>query len=152
MEPPVRREFPAWVVVAAVAFVVVVLMMECAREWGRDNAVADGTPAATPAETRTDVRGSRREGKADAIQCKTSASFTETSIEKLKAFTEDLLDLSKDVASLSGVYNEDVIAIIQRFRCTYEALASRFPLLSVKYCYASKGIRSTRMSGVRLSS
>jgi hypothetical protein len=73
------------------------------------------------------------------IQAKTSPSFSEASIDKLKAFTEDLLDLSKDVRSLSSVYNEDVIGIIGRFRTTYETLASRFPLLSVKYRYASKG-------------
>ncbi len=73
------------------------------------------------------------------IQSKTSASFTETSIDKLKAFTEDLLDLSKDVDSLTSVYNEDVIATIRRFRASYEVLAARFPALSVKYRYASKG-------------
>jgi hypothetical protein len=73
------------------------------------------------------------------IQSKTSATFTETAIEKLKAFTEDLLNLSKDVNSLLSVYNDDVIAIVRRFRSSYEALASRFPALSVKYRYASKG-------------
>ncbi len=73
------------------------------------------------------------------IQAKTSASFTEASIDKLKAFTEDLLDLSKDVTSLASVYNADVVAIVKRFRTSYGTLASRFPQLSVRYRYASKG-------------
>ena len=37
------------------------------------------------------------------IQAKTSPSFTESAIDKLKAFTEDLLDLSKNVDSLGSV-------------------------------------------------
>ena len=73
------------------------------------------------------------------IQAKTSVGFTETSIDRLKAFTEDLLDLSKDTSSLKSVYNEDVLAIIQRFRTVYGAVASRFPVLTVSYRYASKG-------------
>jgi hypothetical protein len=73
------------------------------------------------------------------IQAKTSAGFSEASIDRLKAFTEDLLDLSKDVTSLSSVYNSEVLAIITRFRSLYEELAAKFPTLRVIYCYASKG-------------
>lgn len=73
------------------------------------------------------------------IQAKTSPGFSEAAIDRLKAFTEDLLDLSKDVSSLRSVYNGDVLAIINRFRTMYEALAARFPALTVFYCYASKG-------------
>ncbi|MCC6367515.1 MAG: hypothetical protein IT165_28675 [Bryobacterales bacterium] len=89
----------------------------------------------------TDLSGLKRNVQIELylLQSKTSASFTETSIDRLRAFTEDLLNLSKDVGSLAGVYNEDVIENIRRFRATYETLASRFPLLSVRYRYASKG-------------
>jgi AIPR protein len=73
------------------------------------------------------------------IQAKTSPSFSESSIDKLKAFTEDLLDLSKDVDKLTSVYNADVISSIRRFRSVYGALASRFPKLTVTYKYGSKG-------------
>lgn len=73
------------------------------------------------------------------IQAKTAASFSESAIDRLKAFTEDLLDLSKDVSTLTAVYNEDVLSVIKRFRCVYESLAARFPVLTVYYRYASKG-------------
>jgi hypothetical protein len=73
------------------------------------------------------------------IQAKTSAGFSESTIDRLKAFAEDLLDLSRDVSSLTSVYNEDVLSIIKRFRAIYEALASRFPALTVSFRYASKG-------------
>ena len=89
----------------------------------------------------TDTSGLKRNVSVELIliQAKTSPSFTKTAVDKLKAFTEDLLDLSKDVNSLGSVYNADVISVIKRFRCVYEALASRFPALSVSYRYASKG-------------
>jgi len=73
------------------------------------------------------------------IQAKTSAGFSESAIDKLKAFTDDLLDLSKDVSSLTGVYNQDLLSAIKRFRAIYEDLAARFPALTVSYRYASKG-------------
>ena len=73
------------------------------------------------------------------IQAKTSAGFSEGALDRLKAFTEDLLDLSKDVSTLSSVYNADVLSIIKRFRSIYEALAARFPKLTVSFRYASKG-------------
>ena len=93
------------------------------------------------AQDDTDTSALKRNVTVDLIliQAKTAASFTESAIDKLKAFTEDLLDLSKDVNSLGGVYNSDVIAAIKRFRSIHDALASRFPELSVLYRYASRG-------------
>jgi len=73
------------------------------------------------------------------IQAKLSPSFTEAVVDKLKIFTEDLLDLSKDVDSQSTIYNPYVRAIIKRFRDAYEELASTYPDLSVSYYYACKG-------------
>ena len=92
-------------------------------------------------EDDTDTSGLRKNISIDLviIQAKTSAGFSESSIDKLKAFTEDLLDLSKDVASLASVYNDDVLSAIRRFRTVYEGLAARFPVLTVFYRYASKG-------------
>ena len=93
------------------------------------------------AQDDTDTSGLKRNVTVDLIlvQAKTGASFTEAAMDKLKAFTDDLLNLAKNVDSLVSVYNADVIAIIRRFRCIYEGLASRFPVLSVLYRYASKG-------------
>lgn len=89
----------------------------------------------------TDTSGLRKNVTIDLviIQAKTSAGFSESAIDRLKAFTEDLLDLSKNVASLASVYNEDVLSVIKRFRAVYEGLAARFPSLTVYYRYASKG-------------
>src|SRR5207249_3641668 len=72
-------------------------------------------------------------------QAKTSAGFSEAAIDRLKAFTEDLLDLSKKVSTLKAVYNADVLEILSRFRSLYESLAAKFPTLTVSYRYASKG-------------
>ncbi|MDG7000067.1 MAG: AIPR family protein [Nitrososphaerota archaeon] len=89
----------------------------------------------------TDTSSLRRSVSIDLviIQAKTSTGFSESAIDRLKAFTEDLLDLSKDATSLASVYNEDVLGVIKRFRTIYEELASRFPTLTVLYRYASKG-------------
>jgi hypothetical protein len=65
------------------------------------------------------------------------ASFQSDSLHSICHCT--LLDLSTDVNSLTTVYNADVITTMKRFRVIYEALASRFPALSVIYRYASKG-------------
>ena len=64
------------------------------------------------AQDDTDVSGLKRNVSIELIliQAKTSPTFKESAIDKLRAFTDDFLDLSKDVASLSAVYNADVIA------------------------------------------
>jgi len=75
------------------------------------------------------------------IQAKTSATFSEAAIDRLLAFTNDLLDLSKSVSTLQAVYNPNVLSIIKRFRLVYEGLAAKFPTFTVSYFYASKGER-----------
>jgi hypothetical protein len=40
------------------------------------------------------------------IQSKTGASFSEGAVDRLRAFTDDLLDLSRDVATLVSVYGK----------------------------------------------
>jgi hypothetical protein len=89
----------------------------------------------------TDLSGVRKNVSIELvlIQAKSSPGFSEAAIDRLKAFTEDLLDLSKDVSSLSSVYNQAVLTIIKRFRSLYENLAAKFPSLTVSYCYASRG-------------
>ncbi len=89
----------------------------------------------------TDTSGIRKNVTIDLfiIQSKTSPGFSESAIDRLKAFTEDLLDLSKELNSLVSVYNEDVLSAMKRFRVVHESLAARFPVLTVSYRYASKG-------------
>lgn len=73
------------------------------------------------------------------IQSKTSSSFSETAIEKMVSSACDLFDLNKELAILSTVYNQDLLDSISRFRKTFLALASKFPLVSFKYAYVTKG-------------
>jgi hypothetical protein len=73
------------------------------------------------------------------IQAKTSESFSESALEKLQGSAEDLLDLSKDVEALSSTYNRQLMKITSRFRDAYQQLVTKFPKLTIKYCYASKG-------------
>lgn len=73
------------------------------------------------------------------LQSKTTAGFSEDAITKFKESTGDLLDLSKPLASLATVYNEQVLGVMQRFRAAYESLASRLPKLKISYFYATRG-------------
>jgi hypothetical protein len=73
------------------------------------------------------------------IQAKTSASFSETAMDKFIAATEDLFDLSKPLTSLKTVYNKNLLDTAKRFRDTYQTLASKFPQLRFSYYYATKG-------------
>jgi hypothetical protein len=74
------------------------------------------------------------------IQAKTSNGFAETPIERFTSVSDDILDLSKDTSSFSGIYNEALLDAISRFRDVHKQLASRFPLLRITYYYACKGI------------
>ena len=73
------------------------------------------------------------------VQAKTGAGFQETPVERFLTFSEDILDLSRDVVVFKKAYNEQVVEAIERFRKVHQQLAARFPLLRVSYIYASKG-------------
>lgn len=73
------------------------------------------------------------------IQSKASAGFSEDSINKLVAVTNDLFDLSKPVDSFKAVYNDGVRSAVENFRAVYKQLAARFPSLHFRYVYASRG-------------
>ena len=73
------------------------------------------------------------------VQAKTGAGFQETPVERFLTFSEDILDLSRDVVVFKAIYNEQIVEAIERFREVHQQLAARFPLLRVSYFYASKG-------------
>jgi hypothetical protein len=73
------------------------------------------------------------------IQAKTSASFSETAMDKFAAAAEDLFDLSKSLLSLSSVYNAQLLDVAGYFRTAYQALAAKFPRLSIRFYYATNG-------------
>lgn len=73
------------------------------------------------------------------IQSKTASSFSESTIDRFISATEDLFDLSKCLQELQSVYNEGLLRAVERFRSTYQMLASRFPKLRLMYYYVTKG-------------
>lgn len=73
------------------------------------------------------------------IQSKGQAGFTEAALDKLFFVTNDLLNLGANYDQLAKVYNSDLLSAIKSFKETYEALAARFPKLTVSYVYATKG-------------
>ena len=70
------------------------------------------------------------------IQAKTSAGFSESSINSLISSTRHLLALGANYDALAQ-YNSPVKAAFDNFRKAYRALASTFPGLTIRYHYAS---------------
>jgi hypothetical protein len=89
----------------------------------------------------TDLSSLKRQVAIDLIiiQAKGQAGFSETALDKLYAVTADLLNLAADDSALARVYNADLLEAMSTFKATYEALAARFPKLTVSYSYATKG-------------
>ena len=73
------------------------------------------------------------------IQSKTESGFSEAAMDRLISATEDLFDLSRSLKDLTSVYHKSLLNSVERFRNTYQMLASRFPKLSLIYYYATKG-------------
>ncbi|MCV2872368.1 AIPR family protein [Defluviimonas sp. WL0050] len=71
------------------------------------------------------------------IQSKTSGGYSEAPLNNLISATRHLLKLNADYDNLTQ-YNTEVKKIFDRFRSTYRALASRFPILKIFYYYAAK--------------
>jgi hypothetical protein len=73
------------------------------------------------------------------IQAKERSGFSEAAIQKLRTTTEDLLDISKDISSLEGVYNTALIESVRRFRDAFQKYVARMPELTISYYYATLG-------------
>jgi AIPR protein len=88
-----------------------------------------------------DVDGIKKDVSIELIfvQSKNTDGFAESSLDKLRASAEILLDLSVSLDTVGTVYNEALLKVIRRFREAYGKLASRLPKLSISYCYAAKG-------------
>jgi hypothetical protein len=74
------------------------------------------------------------------IQAKRSPGFDESSIQKLESSLSRLLDLEQPLDDLSDVFNTDVINIMAVFRDLFVRNANRFPTLTIRVIYASKGV------------
>lgn len=73
------------------------------------------------------------------IQSKTTSGFSESAIQKLRTTSENILDLSNNLDNYKGVYNEQLLSAVGRFRDIYRKFASKIPNLSISYYYATQG-------------
>lgn len=73
------------------------------------------------------------------IQSKRTTGFAEEPLNKLIASAQDLLNLSNDLDSFNETYNKGVLTKLELFKNTYLRLVSRFPKLSISYCYSTLG-------------
>ena len=89
----------------------------------------------------TDVSHLRRNIELEVVlsQAKTGAGFSEAAMDRFASAANELFDLSRPIASLTAVYNAELLEATERFRRTYESLAARFPNLTVTMYYATKG-------------
>lgn len=72
------------------------------------------------------------------IQAKTSRGFSESAIDRFDSLTHDVLDLGKDLGALVTVYRPEVLRVLEWFRRVYRDLASKFPILTITYVYATQ--------------
>lgn len=73
------------------------------------------------------------------VQAKMAASFEEGVIHKFIATVGDVLDFTKPIESFTSVYSANLLGQIELFRNVYTRLASRFPGLSFRFAYSSRG-------------
>ncbi len=73
------------------------------------------------------------------LQAKTGTGFSEDAMDRFAAAAEELFDLAKQLTSLTTVYNLRLLDAANNFRRVYQVLAAKFPRLSVRFCYATKG-------------
>lgn len=92
-------------------------------------------------EEDTDTSNLGREVKIDLfiIQSKMEAGFGEDTIRKFNSTVNDLFDLSRDLDSLTAVYNESLLRLATRFREIYTQHASRLPSLAANFGYVTIG-------------
>lgn len=74
------------------------------------------------------------------IQSKTTTGFSEAGVERLISSMRDLLDLNKDIESLSATYHKKLLDKIKIFRDTYMALTSKFPVLTFLFYFVTKAV------------
>lgn len=74
------------------------------------------------------------------IQIKESNSgFGANEVSKLYSFSDDLLDLSRNVKSLTTKYNAQLLDIMKVFKEKYLTILGSFPSVSIDYYYITKG-------------
>jgi len=73
------------------------------------------------------------------VQAKRAPGFSEETIHKFRASAEDLFDLSKELSSFAGVYNQDLLSLVSKFREAHNKFAGKLPALSFYFYYVTTG-------------
>ena len=74
------------------------------------------------------------------LQAKTTEGFSENALVKMRSTITELLDLSKDLSSLVGPYNQQLLDAFDRFRRVQGPSRGRLPDISFFVYYASQGL------------
>jgi hypothetical protein len=72
------------------------------------------------------------------IQAKRTAGFSETTVDKLRNSLSDLLNFDRALDDMDE-YSQELTSIIGRFRDSYVANASKFPTVTLRVFYGSRG-------------
>lgn len=73
------------------------------------------------------------------IQAKRATGFTEITVDKLQSSLVDLFNFDNDLQGLKNRYNSELIEIIALFRNSYISNAGKFPAVSFKIFYGTRG-------------
>lgn len=71
-------------------------------------------------------------------QTKNKTGYEEEVINKLVAFSEDVFDLANELDKFIGVYNQDLLEIVERFRNLYLHYARSNPNLQISFYYGTR--------------
>lgn len=78
------------------------------------------------------------------VQSKLGDGFKETPVERFITVSEDILDLSRAIASFQRIYNSELIDAITRFRSVFGQLLAKFPAVRIRYHYTCRGAKPGR--------
>mgnify|MGYP001550175742 FL=1 len=87
----------------------------------------------------SDAPATALEAELVIIQAKLHAGFSETAVQKLEDFTNDLLDFTKNVNSLTYL-NSQAREAIEIFRESYSAILKDAPSFKISFHYVTKSI------------
>jgi hypothetical protein len=73
------------------------------------------------------------------IQAKLATGFSEVPLDRLTASLPRLLDFDSDLDDLATEFNQDLLALVDSFRRAYVARAARFPSVTSKVFYVTRG-------------
>lgn len=72
------------------------------------------------------------------LQAKHKAGFSPVAVNKLTAFSDDLLDLSRAPAVYTQTYNTRALEMMALFKSKYQQIAGAFPEVEIDYYYVTK--------------